>query len=139
MFGTEGNLQSLTGGLRLKVRIQHPDVHERTDRGGSYWFFRYWEDVLQPDGTTKVMRRFQGVGPSKLEPINSARLEIRRSVVKVSGYFLCDFSFACGHSFTPLADSDSASARTAREQWVLTLPSEQPIAAAVSATSSSSQ
>src|ERR1700681_2993806 len=67
MLRTEGNLQSLTGGLRLKVRIQHPEVHERTDRGGSYWYFRYWDDVLQADGTTKTVRKFQVVGPSKGE------------------------------------------------------------------------
>src|SRR5947209_5882842 len=65
MLGTEANLQSLTGGLRLKVRVQHPSVHERTDRAGSYWFFRYWDDVLQPDGATKAMRRFKVIGPSK--------------------------------------------------------------------------
>jgi integrase len=65
ILGTEGNLHSLTGGLHLKVRIQHPDVHERTDRGGSYWFFRYWADVQQADGTTKAVRKFQAVGPSK--------------------------------------------------------------------------
>ena len=57
----------LTGGLRLKVRIQHPGIHERTDRGGSYWFFRFWDDVLEPDGTTKAIRRFQVLGPSKGE------------------------------------------------------------------------
>jgi integrase len=67
MLGTEGNLQSLTGGLRLKVRIQHPKVHERTDRGGSYWYFRYWDDVPQSDGTVKAVRRFQAIGPSKGE------------------------------------------------------------------------
>src|ERR1035441_2285821 len=67
MFGTEGNLQSLTGGLPLKVRIQHPDVHERTDRRGSYWYFRYWDDVPRPDGTTHAVRKFQAVGPSKGE------------------------------------------------------------------------
>ncbi len=65
MLLSEGNLQSLTGGLRLKVRIQHPEVHERTDRGGSYWYFRYWDDVLQADGTMKAVRKFQVVGPSK--------------------------------------------------------------------------
>src|ERR1022692_568320 len=67
MLLNEGNLQSLTGGLRLKVRIQHPKVHERTDRGGSYWYFRYWDDVLQADGTMKAVRKFQVVGPSKGE------------------------------------------------------------------------
>ena len=64
MLVNEGNLQSLTGGLRLKSRIQHPDVHERSDRGGSYWFFRYWDDVLQADRTMKAVRKFQIVGPS---------------------------------------------------------------------------
>ena len=43
------------------------------------------------------------------------------------------------HSFIPFADRAVASVWVAREQWVLTLPSEQPIAAAVSATSMSSQ
>ncbi len=79
MLGTEGNLQSLIGGLRLKVRIQHPGVHERTDRGGSYWYFRYWDDVLQPDGTTKAMRRFQVVGPSKGESrLSKKQAEVER-------------------------------------------------------------
>src|SRR5436309_247744 len=58
MLLNDGNLQALIGGLRLKIRIQHPGVHERTDRGGSYWFFRYWEDLLQADGTTKAIRKF---------------------------------------------------------------------------------
>jgi integrase len=65
MLRDDGNLQALTGGLQLKIRIQHPGVHERTDRGGSYWYFRYWEDVLQKDGTTKSVRKFHTVGPSK--------------------------------------------------------------------------
>jgi RNA polymerase sigma-70 factor (ECF subfamily) len=38
-----------------------------------------------------------------------------------------------------LAVKVAAKARMAREQWVFTLPSEHPMAAAVSATSSSSQ
>ncbi len=67
MLRTEGNLQSLTGGLPLKVRIQHPKVHERTDRGGSYWYFRYWDDVGQADGTVKAVRRFRVIGPSEGE------------------------------------------------------------------------
>jgi hypothetical protein len=58
ILGTQGNLQALTGGLRLKVRIQHPGIHERTDCGESYWYFRYWDDVLQADGTTKAVRKF---------------------------------------------------------------------------------
>jgi len=78
MLENDGNLQSLTGGLRLKVRIQHPEVHERTDRGGSYWYFRYWDDVLQADGTMKAVRKFQVIGPSKGEnrlPKKNAELE----------------------------------------------------------------
>ena len=43
------------------------------------------------------------------------------------------------HSVIPFAFNAAASACVAREQWVLTLPSEQPIAEAVSATSMSSQ
>ena len=65
MFARDANLQSLTGGFVVKVRIQHPRVHERTDRRGSYWFFRYWDDVLQPDGTTKAVRKFHVLGASK--------------------------------------------------------------------------
>src|ERR1700729_1580893 len=65
MLGPEGNVLTLAGGLPLKVRIQHPSVHERTDRRGSYWYFRYWDDALQPDRTLKAVRKFQVVGPSK--------------------------------------------------------------------------
>src|SRR6266404_1151637 len=79
MLGPEGNLQSLIGGLQLKVRIQHPGVHERTDRGGSYWYFRYWDDVLQPDGTTKAIRKFRVVGPSKGENrLSKKQAEVER-------------------------------------------------------------
>src|SRR5438477_1880381 len=79
MFGTDANLQALTGGLPLKVRIQHPGVHERTDRGDSYWYFRYWDDVLQPDGTTKALRKFQVIGPSKGENrLSKKQAEVER-------------------------------------------------------------
>jgi integrase len=79
MFGPQGNLQSLTGGLQLKVRIQHPGVHERNDRGGSYWFVRYWDDVLQPDGKTKAVRKFHVIGPSKGENrLSKKQAEVER-------------------------------------------------------------
>ena len=79
MFSNKGNLQSLTGGLKLKVRIQHPGVHERTDRGGSYWYFRYWDDVLQADGTTKAIRKFHIIGPSKGENrLSKKQAEVER-------------------------------------------------------------
>jgi len=76
---TEGNLQSLTGGLLLKVRVQHPGIHERTDRGGSYWFFRYWDDVPQPGGKTKPVRKFHVIGPSKGENrLSKKQAEVER-------------------------------------------------------------
>jgi integrase len=79
MLRDDGNLQALTGGLKLKIRIQHPGVHERTDRGGSYWYFRYWEDVLQKDGTTKAIRKFHTIGPSKGdEKLSKKQAEIAR-------------------------------------------------------------
>src|SRR5579862_4052286 len=69
----EGTLLGLlTGGPTLKQRVQHPDVHERKDRGEHYWHFRYREDVIQPDGSVKTIRRFHTLGPSrdKANPIN---------------------------------------------------------------------
>jgi len=65
MLLNDANIQSLTGGLRLKVRVQHPGIHERTDRGGTYWFFRYWADVPQSGGQSKAVRKFHVIGPSK--------------------------------------------------------------------------
>jgi len=67
MLEADGTLHMLAGGLRLKVRIQHPKIHERTDRKGAYWFFRYWDDVLQSDGTMKAVRRLRVLGPSEGE------------------------------------------------------------------------
>jgi integrase len=79
MLRDDGNLQSLIGGLKLKVRIQHPGVHERTDRGVSYWYFRYWDDVLKKDGTTKPIRRFHTIGPSKGENrLSKRQAEVER-------------------------------------------------------------
>src|ERR1039458_8778284 len=81
ILGTECNLQLLTGGLRLKVRIQHPSIHERTDRGGSYWFFRFWDDALQADGTMKPVRRFHVIGPSQGENrLSKKKAEVERHV-----------------------------------------------------------
>ncbi len=84
ILGPQGNLQSLTGGLRLKVRIQHPGVHERTDRGGSYWYFRYWDDVLQADCTMKAVRKFHVVGPSK----GDSRLSKKQAEVERDKFLL---------------------------------------------------
>jgi hypothetical protein len=79
MLRDDGNLQSLTGGLKLKVRIQHPGVHERTDRGVSHWYFRYWDDILQADGTPKPTRKFHTIGPSKGENrLSKRQAEVER-------------------------------------------------------------
>jgi len=67
IFGTEGKLQALAGGLRVKARVQHPQVKPRKDREGWPWVFRYWYDEIQPDGSVKTLRRYQAVGPSKGE------------------------------------------------------------------------
>lgn len=65
MFGTKGNLQALAGGLRVKARVQHPQVKPRKDREGWPWVFRYWSDEVQPDGSIKTLRKYQAVGRSK--------------------------------------------------------------------------
>jgi integrase len=61
----QANLLRLTGGWPLKTRVQHPKVHERTDRAGYSWFFRAWVDLYQPDHSVKACRRYFGLGPSR--------------------------------------------------------------------------
>lgn len=65
MLRPEGNLQALAGGLRVKARVQHPQVKPRKDREGWPWVFRYWSDEVQSDGSVKTLRKYQAVGPSK--------------------------------------------------------------------------
>lgn len=65
MFRPEGNLQALAGGLRVKARVQHPQVKPRKDREGWPWVFRYWHDEIQSDGSVRTLRKYQVVGPSK--------------------------------------------------------------------------
>jgi integrase len=67
ILGNEGILLELTGGSKLKRRVQHPKIHERKDRGSSYWFFRYRHDELLPDGSVKTSRRFRTIAPSRGE------------------------------------------------------------------------
>src|SRR5258708_7155014 len=79
MRSAEGSLHMLAGGLRVKARIQHPQVKARRDRNGSPWVFRYWSDDIQPDGTIKTLRRYQAIGPSKGEgSITKKQAEIER-------------------------------------------------------------
>src|SRR6266853_2655623 len=65
MLGTEGTLLTLAGGLRVKARVQHPQVKPRKDRQGWPWVFRYRADEVQPDGSVKTLRKYQEIGPSK--------------------------------------------------------------------------
>jgi integrase len=79
MLASEGNLHMLAGGLRVKVRVQHPQVKPRKDRQGWPWVFRYWHDEIQPDGTVKTLRKYQSAGPSKGEgAITKKQAEIER-------------------------------------------------------------
>src|SRR4051812_43308476 len=57
----------LTGGVVLKQRVQHPKINECKNRGTPYWFFRYWHDEFQADGTLKTSRRRHIIGPSRGE------------------------------------------------------------------------
>jgi len=69
----------LAGGLRVKARVQHPKVTQRKDRPGWPWIFRYYADELQPDGSTKVLRRYYEIAPSKGEgAITKKQAEIER-------------------------------------------------------------
>ena len=77
--------------------------------------------------------------PRLLQPVSCARPQRLGALIEVMDDFPREFGFSFAHRVIPFAFSIPAKAWTAREQWVFTLPSEQPIAAAVSATSSSSQ
>ena len=79
MLEVEGNLHVLAGGLRVKARVQHPQVKPRKDREGWPWVFRYWFDEVQPDGSVKTLRKYQAVGPSKgADAITKKAAEIER-------------------------------------------------------------
>lgn len=60
-----GSLHMTTKGLRVKARVQHPQVKPRKDREGCPWVFRYWADEIQSDGSIKTLRKYHAVGPSK--------------------------------------------------------------------------
>jgi integrase len=79
ILGAKGNLHVLVGGLRVKARVQHPQVKPRKDRPGWPWVFRYRVDEVQPDGTVKTLRKYQEIGPSKGEgAITKKQAEIER-------------------------------------------------------------
>src|ERR1700685_391897 len=79
MFATKATLQALTGGVRLKNRVQHPGVNECRDRGTPYWFFRFWNDELRSDGTIKTTRKRRIIGPSRVpNALSRKQAEIER-------------------------------------------------------------
>jgi len=61
----EGTLQVLSGGLKVKVRVQHPKILEAKFREGWMWFFRYYADEVQADGSVKTIRKKHAVGLSR--------------------------------------------------------------------------
>jgi len=79
MLTTEGSLHMLAGGLRVKARVQHPQVKPRKDRQGWPWVFRYWSDEIKPDGSVKTLRKYHAVGLSKGDgAITKKQAEVER-------------------------------------------------------------
>ena len=67
------------------MKVQHPQVLQRNDRKGSYWFFRYRQEELLPDGSIKITRRFQTIGPSQgLGALTQGQAEAQRDIVLAS-------------------------------------------------------
>ncbi len=67
----------------MKPRVQHPKIHEWTLTKIPYWFFRYWDDVIQQDGSLKTVRKKHICGPSRKikdgpEPISKKEAQIIR-------------------------------------------------------------
>ena len=78
ILATEARLNMLAVGLRVKVRVQHPQVKPRTDRQGHPWVFRYGS-MIQPDGSVKTLRKYQAVGLSKGDgAITKKQAEVER-------------------------------------------------------------
>ena len=76
----EGTLQALTGGLKVKVRVQHPKILEAKFRDGWMWFFRYYADDVQPDGSIKTVRKKHAVGLSRGDDkITKKQAEVERN------------------------------------------------------------
>ena len=76
---TNANLHMLLGTVKVKARVQHPQVKARTDREGCPWVFRYWADEVQPDGSLRPVRKYHALGPSKGEgAISKKEAEVGR-------------------------------------------------------------
>jgi integrase len=75
----EGILQALSGGLKVKVRVQHPKILEAKFRDGWKWFFRYYADEVQADGSIKTVRKKHAVGFSRGDDkISKKQAEVER-------------------------------------------------------------
>src|SRR5271154_4983314 len=82
MPASEANLHMLAGGLRVKARVQHPQVKPRNDRAGWPWIFRYRCDEVQPDGSLKTLRKYHEIGPSRGDgAITKKQAEVARDLV----------------------------------------------------------
>jgi len=82
MLLTHASLHMLAGGLRVKARVQHPEVTQRKDRQSRPWIFRYRDDQIQPDGSVKTLRKYHEIGPSKGEgAITKKQAEVERDKV----------------------------------------------------------
>jgi integrase len=57
MGANEVTLLTLLTGGRLKRRVQHPKIEECQDYKRWYYFFRYYDDEIQPDGSVKTTRK----------------------------------------------------------------------------------
>ena len=82
MFEGQGSLHMLAGGLRVKARVQHPEVTQRKDRQNRPWIFRYRHDEVQPDGSVKTLRKCHEIGPGKGDgAITKKQAEVERDKV----------------------------------------------------------
>src|SRR5579884_417006 len=82
IFPLKGNLHRLVGGLRVKARVQHPQVKPRKDRPGSPWVFRCRVDEVQSDGSVRTLRKYYEIGPSKGDgAITKKQAEVERDRV----------------------------------------------------------
>lgn len=64
MLPHECTLLALSGGVRVKARVQHPKVHKDVTKDRNL-FFRYWVDEIASDGSLKPIRKKYICGPSK--------------------------------------------------------------------------
>jgi integrase len=75
----EGTLRALSGGLKVKVRVQHPKILEAKFREGWKWFFRCYADEVQADGSIKTVRKKHAVGFSRGDDkISKKQAEVER-------------------------------------------------------------